>query len=132
MHHIFCHVYFLDCGEPLVGSTDAPRIGDSSITASSMNLIMTSIGEARLGAGENNGWIPNKRDKHPYLQFDLEKLYLICGFEVQGCGQSWVTRYRVQVSPEENFWDPWNYIKVATFLIAAAATAAIAITSSTP
>lgn len=106
------HYLFIDCGEPLVGSNDSPIIVDSSITASSTDIVMGNINEARLG--ENDGWIPEKTDKHPYLEFDLENFYLICGFEVQGCKKSWVTRYRVQISPEKDFWDTWNYIKVIT------------------
>ena len=44
-------------------------------------------------------------------------MHLVCGFEIQGCVAmgplpSWVTRYRVQVSPEKDYWDDWNFIKV--------------------
>ncbi|KAL9970967.1 hypothetical protein ACROYT_G023438 [Oculina patagonica] len=64
------------------------------------------------------GWAPESLDKdpYPYLQIDLKKFFLICGFKIQGCkdfkgGPAWVTRYRVQVSPERKYWDSWNYIK---------------------
>lgn len=64
----------------------------------------------------NVGWSPSKADLHPWLKIDLGDLYLICGFKVQGCRdgavETYVRRYRVQVSPEDNFWDSWNYIKV--------------------
>ena len=74
----------------------------------------------KLNDDNPEGWVPKGDDQHPYLEFDLGKLYLICGFEVKGCkikkfGNTydvWVTRYRVQVSPENDYWDSWNYIKV--------------------
>ena len=76
---------------------------------------------AKRGRGSGHGWVPKGSDMHPYLEIDLEQLFLVCGVEVQGCKRigpggreysAWVTRYRVQVSPENEYWDSWNFIKV--------------------
>ena len=44
-------------------------------------------------------------------------LYLVCGFKIRGYSDmrprpAWLTIYRVQVSPEKDFRDDWNSIKV--------------------
>ena len=100
------------CGRPLVGPVESRLIRDSSITASSKQTPSAKISEARIGG--NDGWSPHTSDKLPYLQFDLEKLYLICGFKVLGCKGSYVNLYRVHVSPEKEYLDSWNIIKVMT------------------
>ena len=63
---------------------------------------------ASSGRLEDSGWAPGSSDNdpYPYLQIDLVNLYLVCGVKVQGCTDfkgkpAWVTRYRVQVSPEK-------------------------------
>lgn len=121
-HALVVFVIFLifpDCGYKLV--RDLP---DSSVTSSTVHKSY----ETHHGKLDKNpdGWVPEGRDSHPYLQFDLGKLFLICGFEVKGCALNdkgrkyplYVTRYRVQVSPEIDFWDSWNYIKVSWLSIA--------------
>ena len=107
--------FFLACGSPLVGSAKSPVLKDSGINASSKLNAKVNMGDVRIG--DNNGWSPSESDKLPYLQFDLGKLHLICGFEVQGCKKSYVTRYRVHVSPEKDFLDTWNIIKVIESII---------------
>ena len=89
---------------------------DSTIKASSEDLRHP----ASKGRLKDSGWAPRSTDKdpYPYLQVDLVNLYLVCGVKVQGCTDykrqpAWVTRYRVKVSPEKNFWDSWNYLKVS-------------------
>ncbi|XP_078373014.1 uncharacterized protein LOC144656640 [Oculina patagonica] len=104
------------CGEPLgVGRhPDRVVIPDNQMKASSeVPGYPASSGRLR-----DLGWAPDSLDKdpYPYLQINLVNLYLVCGFKIQGCSDfkgkpAWVTRYRVQVSPEENYWDSWNYIK---------------------
>ena len=88
-------------------------IPDSEMSASSED----PKHPASSGRLKDSGWSPAKNDGYQYLQINLGSLYLVCGFKIQGCfnikgGPAWVTRYRVQVSPEEDFWDSWNYIKV--------------------
>lgn len=97
---------FLDCGKELIGYN---KIGNQNIKASTVDRFAQTY-EARMHGG--NGWIPDRNDKHPYLEIDLGSLFLVCGFEVRGCRRSWPTRYRVQVTPEKDYWDSWNYIKV--------------------
>ena len=108
--------YFLDCGKPLIGSTKNPQIKDSSFTASKTDFWNRKASAARFG--KNIGWGPYVTSMFDleYLQVDLEKIYLICGFEVKGCKQSFVERYRVHISPEENFLDNWNMIKVCNHI----------------
>ena len=95
-----------------MGPVEGRLIRDSSITASSKQTPSAKISEVRIGG--NDGWSPHASDKLPYLQFDLEKLYLICGFKVLGCKGSYVNLYRVHVSPEKEYLDSWNIIKVMT------------------
>lgn len=105
---------FLVCGKPLgVDRNGNEMIPNSKMTASSEDPRYPAK-SGRLG---DSGWSPDSKDLYPYLQIDLSNLYLICGLKIDGCtkfkgGAAWVTRYRVQVSPEKNFWDSWNYIKV--------------------
>ena len=110
-HITFSISVFLDCGKALVA-----EIAEGSISSSSVK----DYSEAAHVKLDKEGWSPQNADKHPWIKIDLGDLYLVCGFAVQGCSDSgvdtWVTRYRVQVSPEENFWDSWNYIKVINWL----------------
>ncbi|XP_015757878.1 PREDICTED: uncharacterized protein LOC107337270 isoform X3 [Acropora digitifera] len=97
------------CGRPLVGPVEGRLIMDNSITASSKQIPWAKMSDARIGG--NDGWTPHHSDGLPYLQFDLEKLYLICGFEVLGCKGFNVTSYRVHVSPEKDYLNSWNTMK---------------------
>ena len=109
-------LFFPVCGQTLgVGRYGNNILPDSRMTASSEDLSYP----ASSGRLKDSGWAPRgtDKDRYPYLQIDLVDLYLICGIKVQGCSDfkgkpAWVTRYRVQVSPEKDFWDSWNYLKV--------------------
>ena len=70
------------------------------------------MSEARIGG--NDGWCSSESDKFPYLQFDLEKLYLICGFQVHEGLDTRLKSYRVHVSPEKDYLNSWNIVKVMT------------------
>ena len=108
--------FFPVCGRPLEAGLHGNNFPPASrMTASSED----SRYLASSGRLKDSGWAPNgaDKDRYPYLQIDLVDLYLICGIKVQGCSDfkgkpAWVTRYRVQVSPEKDFWDSWNYLKV--------------------
>ncbi|XP_015748600.1 PREDICTED: fibrillin-1-like [Acropora digitifera] len=67
------------------------------------------MSKARIG--DNVGWCPSASDVSPYLQFDLEKLYLICGFQVIQGSLTYMSSYRVHVSPEEDYLNSWNIYK---------------------
>lgn len=106
----------LVCGETLGVGRYGDMIPDKRMKASSEDPNYP----ASSGRLKDSGWAPRGKDKdpYPYLEIDLINLYLVCGFKIQGCsdfngGPAWVTRYRVQVSPEKRFWDSWNYIKVS-------------------
>ena len=108
-------LFFPVCSERLGVGRHGNYIPDSRMTASSEE----SEYFASSGRLKDSGWAPLGTDKdwYPYLQIDLVDLYLVCGIKVQGCSDfkgkpAWVTRYRVQVSPEKDFWDSWNYLKV--------------------
>ena len=111
-----CLLFFPGCGQPLgVARGGNSELPDSMIKASSEDYRYP----ASSGRLKDSGWAPvsSDEDPYPYLQIDLDNLYLVCGVKVQGCEdfdrkQAWVTRYRVQVSPEKDFWESWNYIKV--------------------
>ena len=118
--HFFCNAwynsfstFFPVCGQPL-GVTRGVNneLPDSRMKASSA----TWLYPASRGRLKDRGWSPMGRDEdpYPYLEIDLGNLYLVCGIKVQGCSEKRAgeIRYRVQVSPEENFWDSWNYLKV--------------------
>ena len=95
-----------------MGPVEGRLIKDDSITASSKQIPWAKMSDARIGG--NDGWSPQYHDKLPRLQFDLEKLYLICGFEVLGCKGFNVTSYSVHVSPEKDYLNLWNIMKVMT------------------
>ncbi|CAH3036766.1 unnamed protein product, partial [Pocillopora meandrina] len=89
-------------------------IPDNRLTASSQDPHFP----AAYGRFYLTGWAPKFRYKEffPYFQVNLGAMHLVCGFEIQGCvamgpRPGWVTRYRVQVSPEKDYWDDWNFIK---------------------
>lgn len=112
-----CLLFFPVCGKPLgvARSSDDDVLSNSRIHASSEDYRYP----ASSGRLKDKGWAPRSSDEdpYPYLQIDLIDLYLVCGVQVQGCTDfekkpAWVTRYRVQVSPEKDFWDSWNYLKV--------------------
>ena len=106
----------LDCGQPL-GLTrgTSNQIQDEKMTGTSY-VGNHAFHNGRIG---DVGWCPQSgvTDGHPYLQIDLMGFYLVCGFAIQGCTDplksAWVTRYRVQVSPQKDYWDLWNFIKVS-------------------
>ena len=107
-------LFFPVCGQPL-GVT---RYGDNMLPDSRMKASSEDMRHpASSGRLKDSGWAPRSEDPYPYLGIDLVNLYLVCGVKIQGCSDfkgkpAWVTRYRVQVSPEEDFWDSWNYLKV--------------------
>ena len=111
-----CLLFFPVCGQPLgVARRGDDVLEDRMLEASSEDLRHP----ASSGRLEDSGWAP-RNDSFPYLQIDLVNLYLVCGVKVQGCTDfkgkpAWVTRYRVQVSPEKDFWDSWNYLKVWSY-----------------
>ena len=95
-----------------MGPVEGRLIRDSSITASSTRGPWRNMSKARIG--DNVGWCPSASDVSPYLQFDLEKLYLICGFQVIQGSLTHMRSYRVHVSPEEDYLNSWNIFKVMT------------------
>ena len=96
-----------------MGPVEGRLIRDSSITASSTRGRRRNMSKARIG--DNGGWCPSKSDASPYLQFDLEKLYLICGFQVIKGGSTAMSSYRVHVSPEKDYLNSWNIVEVMTW-----------------
>ena len=106
---------FLGCGSPLGILRTNITIPDNRLTASSHDPHFP----AAYGRLYLSGWAPKSRYKEyfPHFQVNLGAMHLVCGFEIQGClamgpRSGWVTRYRVQVSPEKDYWDDWNFIKV--------------------
>lgn len=68
---------------------------------------------AKNGRLEDRGWSPDEHNNHDKFSY----LYLVCGFKIRGCSDvrprpAWLTIYRVQVSPEKDFRNDWNSIKV--------------------
>ena len=94
------------------------RSGDDMLPDSKMKATTEHPNHpASSGRLKDKGWAPKNMDRYQYLLIDLVDLNLVCGVKIQGCSDfkgkpAWVTRYRVQVSPEEDFWDSWNYLKV--------------------
>ena len=68
---------------------------------------------AKNGRLEDRVWSPDEHNNHDKFSY----LYLVCGFKIWGCFDvrprpAWLTIYRVQVSPEKDFRNDWNSIKV--------------------
>ena len=81
-------------------------IPDDSITASSELNVNTPAKNGRLNYTAGSSWCASTNDSNPYLQIDLQTLYIICAVSTQGNFQAddWVKTYTLQSSRDNITW----------------------------
>ena len=84
-------------------------IPDSKVTASSEKNANTAA-KGRLNSGSS--WCAKTSDSNPYLQIDLQTLYIICAVATQGNSQAnqWVKNYTLQSSIDGSNWTDYTEI----------------------
>lgn len=83
---------------------------DRDITSSSVQNVSTPAKNARLHYTAGSSWCASITDSNPYLQIDLERIYLICAVATQGNSQSdqWVKKYTLNSSTERTTWTSYQ------------------------
>ena len=102
----FCFVKG-DCGDSAVGVFSDSKISDDKITSSTVgNSANTPARNGRLSYTKGSSWCASSSDQKPYLQFDLDDLYIICAVSTQGNskGDQWVKSYQIGYSSDSEDW----------------------------
>ena len=83
---------------------------DASITSSSQLNANTPAKNARLNYTEGSSWCAAANDSKPYLQIELDRLYIICAVSTQGNsqGDQWVKTYTLQSSKDGTIWTDYQ------------------------
>ncbi|XP_015748092.1 PREDICTED: uncharacterized protein LOC107327882 [Acropora digitifera] len=85
-------------------------IPDSKITASSELNAETPAKNGRLNYTAGPSWCAQTNDNNPYLQIDLQSLYVICAVSTQGNSKAdeWVETYTIQTSADGVHWTDYD------------------------
>ena len=85
-------------------------IPDNEITASSEQNADTPAKNGRLNYSSGSSWCAGTSDTNPYLQIDLQTLYIICAVSTQGNSQGdhWVKNYKLQLSIDGENWTDYK------------------------
>ncbi|XP_044165893.1 retinoschisin-like [Acropora millepora] len=85
-------------------------IPDSKITASSELNAETPAKNGRLNYTAGPSWCAQTNDNNPYLQIDLQSLYVICAVSTQGNSKAdeWVETYTIQTSADGVYWTDYD------------------------
>ncbi|XP_027045083.1 uncharacterized protein LOC113672936 [Pocillopora damicornis] len=83
---------------------------DRDISSSSVLNTNTPAKNGRLNYTGGSSWCAATNDSQPYLQFDFEKLYIICAVSTQGNsqGDQWVKKYTLQSSKDGTTWTDYR------------------------
>ncbi|KAL9987750.1 hypothetical protein ACROYT_G002106 [Oculina patagonica] len=83
---------------------------DREITSSSVQSASTPAKNARLNYTEGSSWCAAANDSKPYLQIELERLFIICAVSTQGNsqGDQWVKTYTLQSSKDGTNWTDYQ------------------------
>ena len=78
-------------------------IPDNKITATSE---LSAAKNGRLNYTSGSSWCARPSDTNPYLQINLQTLYIICAVSTQGNSQTdhWVKNYTLQFSNDGTTW----------------------------
>ena len=95
---------------------------DRDISSSSVLNTNTPAKNGRLNYTGRSSCCAATNDSQPYLQFDFEKLYIICAVSTQGNsqGDQWVKKYTLQSSNDETTWTDYHeagILKVCQFRV---------------
>ena len=82
---------------------ESGTIPDNKITATSE---LSAAKNGRLNYTSGSSWCARPSDTKPYLQIDLQTLYIICAVSTQGNSQAdhWVKNYTLQFSNDGTTW----------------------------
>ena len=85
-------------------------IPNSDITASSEQSASTPAKNGRLNYTSGSSWCARISDTNPYLQIDLQTLYIICAVSTQGNSDAdqWVKNYTLQFSTNGTTWTDYR------------------------
>ncbi len=85
---------------------------DRDITSSSEQNASTPAKNARLNYIEGSSWCAASNDSKPYLQIELDRLYIICAVSTQGNsqGEQWVKAYTLQSSKDGTTWSDYQEV----------------------
>ena len=83
---------------------------DRDITSTSVQNTSTPAKNARLNYIKGSSWCAAANDSKPYLQIELEMLYIICAVSTQGNSQEeqWVKTYMLQSSKDGTIWTDYQ------------------------
>ncbi|XP_078354936.1 uncharacterized protein LOC144639515, partial [Oculina patagonica] len=83
---------------------------DRDITSSSVQNASTPAKNARLNYIEGSSWCAAANDRKPYLQINLDRLYIICAVSTQGNsqGNQWIKTYTLQSSTDGKTWKDYQ------------------------
>ena len=97
------------CQERELGMSNG-YILDRDITSSSIQNASTPAKNARLNYNGGSSWCAAAKDSKPYLQVELEMLYIICAVSTQGNaqGDQWVKEYSLQLSKDGTTWTDYQ------------------------
>ena len=85
-------------------------IPNSDITASSEQSASTPAKNGRLNYTSGSSWCAQTSDTNPYLQIDLQTLYIICAVSTQGNSPAdqWVKNFTLQLSTDGTTWTDYK------------------------
>ena len=97
------------CERDAVGLAEG-YVLDSQLTASSELNASTPARNGRLNYTAGSSWCASTTDSYPYLQIDLQTLYIICAVSTQGNsqGDQWVETYTLQSSTDGTAWTDYK------------------------
>ena len=127
LHYLLCkhfkiHIFAVPgCQDVELGLGNG-YILDNYISSSSVLNTNTPAKNGRLNYTGGSSWCAATNDSQPYLQFDFEKLYIICAVSTQGNaqGDQWVKKYILQSSKDGTTWTDYQeagILKVRLFRI---------------
>ena len=90
---------------------------DTDITSSSAQNTSTPAKNARLNYIKGSSWCAAANDSKPYLQIELDRLYIICAVSTQGNsqGEQWVKSYKLQLSKDGVTWKDYTETEIVRF-----------------
>ena len=85
-------------------------ISNSDIIASSEQSASTPAINGRLNYTSGSSWCARTSDTNPYLQIDLQAIYIICAVSTQGnsVADQWVKNYTLQFSTNGITWTDYE------------------------
>ena len=83
---------------------------DRDISSSSVLNANTPAKNGRLNYNGGSSWCAATNDSKPYLQVELERLYIICAVSTQGNsqGDQWVKTFTLQTSKDGTTWNDYQ------------------------